>query len=165
MKEITEAGVLLRSDLGTFQLNGHDVKLFVNEILPLLDGTHDKEAVASTLEGFSHQSMLAFLDLLEQYGLLENVSSVPEAPGQQDRWRGQKGFFQKWMDQPEEAARRLGDARVLKLELLYWIAREHWNRGLATEIAQELVRYGFEELEFSEVWASMDAPSDRKTRS
>ena len=45
-----------------------------------------------------------------------------------------------------------------KLELLYGIAPEHWNRGLATEIAQVLVRYGFEELEFSEVWASTDAP-------
>jgi RimJ/RimL family protein N-acetyltransferase len=28
-----------------------------------------------------------------------------------------------------------------------------------TEIAQALVRYGFEELEFSEVWASMNAPN------
>ena len=36
-------------------------------------------------------------------------------------------------------------------ELLYGIAPEHWNRGLATEIAQTLVRYGFEELEFSEL--------------
>ena len=44
-----------------------------------------------------------------------------------------------------------------KLELLYGIAPEHWNRGLATEIAQAVVRYGFQELEFSEVWASMDA--------
>ena len=32
-------------------------------------------------------------------------------------------------------------------------------RELATEIAQALVRYGFEELEFSEVWASTDAPN------
>jgi [ribosomal protein S5]-alanine N-acetyltransferase len=46
-----------------------------------------------------------------------------------------------------------------KLELLYGIAPEHWNRGLATEIAQALVRYGFEELEFSEVRASTDAPN------
>ena len=50
-----------------------------------------------------------------------------------------------------------------KLELLYGIAPEHWNRGLATEIAQALVCYGFEELEFSEVWASMDASNVAST--
>jgi [ribosomal protein S5]-alanine N-acetyltransferase len=50
-----------------------------------------------------------------------------------------------------------------KLELLYGIAPEHWNRGLASEIAQALVCYGFEELEFSEVWASMDASNVAST--
>jgi RimJ/RimL family protein N-acetyltransferase len=51
-----------------------------------------------------------------------------------------------------------------KLELLYGIAPEHWNRGLATEIAQALIRYGFEVLEFSEVWASTDAPNAASAR-
>jgi RimJ/RimL family protein N-acetyltransferase len=51
-----------------------------------------------------------------------------------------------------------------KLELLYGIAPEHWNRGLATEIAQALIRCGFEELEFSEVWASTDAPNAASAR-
>jgi ribosomal-protein-alanine N-acetyltransferase len=51
-----------------------------------------------------------------------------------------------------------------KLALLYGIAPEHWNRGLATEIAQALIRYGFEELEFSEVWASTDAPNAASAR-
>jgi RimJ/RimL family protein N-acetyltransferase len=49
--------------------------------------------------------------------------------------------------------------RPPNLELLCGIEPEHWNRGLATEIVQTLVRYGFEELEFSEVWASTDAPN------
>jgi ribosomal-protein-alanine N-acetyltransferase len=51
-----------------------------------------------------------------------------------------------------------------KLEVLYGIAAEHWNRGLATEIAQALIRYGFEELEFSEVRASTDAPNAASAR-
>jgi len=46
-----------------------------------------------------------------------------------------------------------------RLELLYGIAPGHRNRGLATEIAQALVRCGFEVLEFTEVWASTGAPS------
>jgi len=49
------------------------------------------------------------------------------------------------------------------LELLYGIAPEHWNRGLATEIAQALVLYGFEELEFSQVQASTDASNVAST--
>jgi RimJ/RimL family protein N-acetyltransferase len=51
-----------------------------------------------------------------------------------------------------------------KLELLYGIAPEYWNRGLATEIARALVRYGFEELGFTEVWASTDAPNVASAR-
>jgi ribosomal-protein-alanine N-acetyltransferase len=51
-----------------------------------------------------------------------------------------------------------------KLELLYGIAPEHWNRGLATEIAHALIRYGFEELEFCEVRASTDAPNAASAR-
>ena len=51
-----------------------------------------------------------------------------------------------------------------QLELLYGIAPEHWNRGLATEIAQALVCYGFEKLEFSELWASTDTPNAASAR-
>jgi [ribosomal protein S5]-alanine N-acetyltransferase len=51
-----------------------------------------------------------------------------------------------------------------KLGLVYRIAPEHWNRGLATEIARTLVPYGFEELEFSEVWASTEAPNAASAR-
>jgi RimJ/RimL family protein N-acetyltransferase len=67
-----------------------------------------------------------------------------------------------------ERAEKTGDLRTAlaaisqergNLELLYGIAPEHWNRGLATEIARTLVRYDFEELGFSEVWASTDAPN------
>jgi ribosomal-protein-alanine N-acetyltransferase len=51
-----------------------------------------------------------------------------------------------------------------KLELLYGVAPEHWNCGLATEIVRALVRYGFEELEFTEVRASTDPPNAASAR-
>lgn len=44
-----------------------------------------------------------------------------------------------------------------KLELLYGIATAYWNRGLATEAATAMMRYGFEELSFERVEASTDA--------
>jgi RimJ/RimL family protein N-acetyltransferase len=44
-----------------------------------------------------------------------------------------------------------------KLELLYGLAPTHWNRGLATEAATAMMRYGFEELSFERIEASTDA--------
>ena len=51
-----------------------------------------------------------------------------------------------------------------ELELLYGIGAEHWGRGLATEVARALVRYGFEERGFLEVRASTDAPNVASAR-
>ncbi len=120
----TEVGVLLRSDLGMFQLHGADVQLFIKAMVPLLDGSRDKEAVADVLGQYSRQSVMAFLDLLEQHGLVEPVL---DEPGDQ-RWRGQKAFFRKWTDRPEEPAQRLRNARVLIAGL------EPWGVVAATEL-------------------------------
>ena len=45
-----------------------------------------------------------------------------------------------------------------QLQLLYGIAPEHWGRGLATEAARAMMKYGFEELSFERIEASADAP-------
>ena len=37
-------------------------------------------------------------------------------------------------------------------ELGYWIGRRYWNQGFATEAAQELIRYGFEEAGIPRIW-------------
>jgi ribosomal-protein-alanine N-acetyltransferase len=44
-----------------------------------------------------------------------------------------------------------------ELELLYGLAPAHWGRGLATEAAKAIIRYGFEELSMSRIAASTDA--------
>ena len=44
-----------------------------------------------------------------------------------------------------------------QLELLYGIAPAFWNRGLATEAAVAMLRYGFEELGLERIEASTDA--------
>jgi RimJ/RimL family protein N-acetyltransferase len=38
-------------------------------------------------------------------------------------------------------------------ELGYWIGREHWGQGYATEAAARIVRFGFEELELHRIHA------------
>src|SRR5439155_24910922 len=107
----TEDGVLLRSDLGTFQLHGRDVSVFVSVIARLLDGSHDRDGVADALAEYSRESVLEFLGLLERYGLLE---TVPEFVDQDaERWRGQREFFRKWVHSPDQPVRLLREARVL----------------------------------------------------
>lgn len=44
-----------------------------------------------------------------------------------------------------------------KLELLYGIAPAYWNKGFASEAAEAMMRYGFEELKFERIEASTDA--------
>jgi ribosomal-protein-alanine N-acetyltransferase len=44
-----------------------------------------------------------------------------------------------------------------RLQLLYGIAPAYWNRGLATEVALVLIRYGFEALGIDRIEASTDA--------
>ncbi|MEN2464903.1 GNAT family N-acetyltransferase [Ornithinibacillus sp. JPR2-1] len=40
-----------------------------------------------------------------------------------------------------------------KAELAYWIGKEYWGNGYATEAAKEIVRYGFEDLNLNRIWA------------
>jgi len=50
------------------------------------------------------------------------------------------------------------------LELLYGLDPEHFGRGLATEMAGELLRYGFEELKMARVVGSTDPPNQPSVR-
>lgn len=40
-----------------------------------------------------------------------------------------------------------------KGELAYWVGKEYWGNGYATEAAKEIVRYGFENLNLNRIWA------------
>jgi bacteriocin biosynthesis cyclodehydratase domain-containing protein len=114
----TPKGVLLRSDLGTFEVGGADVGAFLEAIVPLLDGSWDRDEIAGALDEFSPRSVLALLDLLEKKGLLEAVSE--EDARLDERWRGQEDFFRKWSRSPEPMARTLTEARVLLVGLSPW---------------------------------------------
>jgi RimJ/RimL family protein N-acetyltransferase len=52
----------------------------------------------------------------------------------------------------------------LRLEILFGLAPVHWSRGLATELARALLRYGFEELKLERVEGSADAPNAASLR-
>src|SRR5688572_29092999 len=101
----TQSGVMLRSDLGTFQLNGEDVRLFVSRIVPLLDGSRDADGVSAALPDYSASSVTNFLALLQQKGLVE---PVPES----DRRLAEDRFFHKWGLGDGAAIEKLAAARV-----------------------------------------------------
>jgi molybdopterin-synthase adenylyltransferase len=141
----TGVGVIVRSDLGTFQITGSDVSTFLEQMVPLLDGSRDREALSQALSGYSRQSVMAFLDLLAAHGLLEAVrddaarsdvgrESSSAVPFDRERWRGQEEFLHKWSKVPEEAQRRLAAARVLVVGL------DPWGATAAVELAAAGIR-------------------------
>ncbi|XYH94551.1 TOMM precursor leader peptide-binding protein [Sorangium sp. So ce1128] len=125
----TDVGVLLRSDLGTFQLTGSDVSAFLERMVPLLDGSRDREAIVEALADYSRQSVTALLDLLEARGLVEPAADAAQ-PAERERLRGQLEFLRRWSPAPEQAARRLAGARVLVVGL------EPWGASAALALAE-----------------------------
>jgi len=51
-----------------------------------------------------------------------------------------------------------------ELELLYGVATDNWGKGLATEMARALIRYGFQELALDRIVASTDTPNTASVR-
>jgi ribosomal protein S12 methylthiotransferase accessory factor len=124
----TSSGVVLRSDLGTFQLHGDDVRLFVSRIVPLLDGTRDADGVAAALPDYSAPSVTNFLGLLKHKGLVEQV---PDS----DRRLAEDRFFLQWGTGEGTALGRLSEARVAIVGL------EAWGAVAAIELAAAGVRH------------------------
>jgi len=45
------------------------------------------------------------------------------------------------------------------VEILYGVGPEHWGKGIATEAAAAVLRYGFEERELAHIYAGADPPN------
>jgi len=120
----TPAGVLLRSDLGTFQITGADLGTFLTRLLPLLDGSRDRGAIQAELGGYSPASVARFLDLLAERGLIEEVPSLER----DERRRGQIEFFRRWSGGGADAWDRLASTRVLIA------GAEPWGESAAVEL-------------------------------
>lgn len=120
----TRGGALVRSDLGVVEITGADLGTFLGRLLPLLDGTRDREAVQAELPGYAPASVAAFLDVLAARGLVEEV---PES-ARDLRRRGQIELLRRWSGAPREAMDRLASARVIVA------GRGPWGAAAATEL-------------------------------
>jgi molybdopterin/thiamine biosynthesis adenylyltransferase len=122
---VTPAGVMLCSDLGTIQITGADVGTFVDRIVPLCDGTRDRDAIRAALAEYSASSVDALLDLLQKRRLIEEVPDTQE----DERWRGQEEFLRRWPGASASPMERLRAARLLVVGL------EPWGAAAAAELA------------------------------
>lgn len=48
--------------------------------------------------------------------------------------------------------------------MLYGFAPENWGKGLATEAAQEAIRYGFEQVGLERIYVGADPPNEASFR-
>ncbi len=85
----TERGLALRSDLGTFLLEGDDAAVFATKLVPLLDGTRDEAAVAAALPAYSAASVGRLLSLLRDRGLVDERGLEEREPS----WSGERAFL------------------------------------------------------------------------
>lgn len=127
-----DGGVILRTDLGTFQLHGADVRVFLDRILPLLDGTRAADAIADALPGYTRSSVISFLELLRQKGLIEPVpeaeaGATDEGGASAERWLPEERFFQS-------VGSADGYSRVRKARVLI-AGAEPWGAVAAVELA------------------------------
>ena len=50
-------------------------------------------------------------------------------------------------------------AEASEIEILYGVSPGHWGKGVATEAAGAVLRYGFEERELAHIYAGADPPN------
>jgi ribosomal protein S12 methylthiotransferase accessory factor len=120
----------LQSDLRNLQIDTSHLEFLTEEILPLLDGSRDKEGVVAAVKGYSRRSVLKFLNSLEAHGLLETVPDEDDLAIDLDR-QEQQEFFHAWTKHPEEMARGLKEYKRL---ISKWVdARTGIIKYLTTE--------------------------------
>ena len=51
-----------------------------------------------------------------------------------------------------------------ELELGYWLGKPYWGKGLMTEAAREIIRYGFEERHAEKIWCGYYKGNERSHR-
>jgi bacteriocin biosynthesis cyclodehydratase domain-containing protein len=95
------------------RLKGHSFREFVQRVVPLLDGRLSVEEVhAKVSDLFEPDDLATCLDLLNEHGVLEDVSEWPIDEAAEQRLRPQLNFFHDLALQPWEIQHRLKNARI-----------------------------------------------------
>lgn len=123
------------------------------------------ESERLVLEAPCGDHIQALVEGLSQFDVAKNLATVPHPYSEDDakdfvlrvseaRAKGESYVF---------ALRRKSDGQTIgccslrlhegRFQLGYWIAKPFWRQGFATEAAARVVRFAFEDLKASEVWA------------
>ena len=113
----------------------------------------DNESVASTTRSITLPYSLAMAEAWIE-PLAENWMSQTAAV-YAICWRGDESASQRQQDLPVIGAIGLMvDEEDEKGELGYWLSEAYWGRGIATEAASTMVKFGFEMLCLNKIFAS-----------
>lgn len=123
-------GILLQSDLGTFQLHGKDISAFIDKVLPLLNGEHSQEKICERLSEYGNDSILKVLNILRDKGLVETIVTDQLTMEGQPHWPAQKRFLKALGVNDEVADTGLKDKSVLVIGL------EPWAMSTVAELAR-----------------------------
>jgi ribosomal-protein-alanine N-acetyltransferase len=72
----------------------------------------------------------------------------------------EKGRVYSWIMEERDSGQLLGQVTLSKIEgdkkwaLAFWTHPEHWGKGYATEGAERILKFGFEELGAKTIWAA-----------
>jgi ribosomal-protein-alanine N-acetyltransferase len=73
-------------------------------------------------------------------------------------WEGDRIY--SWIMEDRDSGQLLGQVTLSKLEedhkwaMAFWTHPDHWGKGYATEGAERIIRFGFEELGAKTIWAA-----------
>ncbi|GAB4197757.1 MAG: TOMM precursor leader peptide-binding protein [Wenzhouxiangellaceae bacterium] len=125
-----EQGIILRSDLGTFQLHGRDIAVFIERLMPLLKGQYDLTQICQHLDDYDDNSIRSLLKLLTDKGLVEVVADKNVLSDCQPEWRAQQRFLKSFSKGGRSAPDSLDDKKVLVIGL------EPWAMSVVGELAR-----------------------------
>ena len=128
-----ENGILLRSDLGDFQLHGRDIDDFIQRVMPLLEGQHDQKEICTSLPQYGDSSIIQVLDMLLKYGLLEECESNAEFT---PPWQMQTRFLTPWRNQiAQNQTSDFNDNNQLASKKVLVIGLDPWSGSMVNELA------------------------------
>jgi len=105
-----DEALVITSERRRIKLKGHSFREFLNEVVPLLDGTRTTGEIQEQVSGtFAPQDLMAALELLSSQGLLEDQDEEPPQPPNLEH---QLNFFHEAGFDPKRAQDRLRTATV-----------------------------------------------------
>jgi len=131
--KVKDNGVLIESALGSFLLEGQEVKELANVLCKLIDGKKTVDAVIESVAEARRPNLQAFINILLKQDVLEEFNetlSVEDHEYYAKRFQSQRFFWQIFEgENSNDFERRLKNAKILIL------GTENWCLSVSVELA------------------------------